>query len=96
MNAHEKEEEDQSSYFGLRYSDCDRNSLEYYEKERPERYFHMPEKSNGEIHSELSKLNVKNSSTVISFANNKVFLFSSRHVSDNSHAILGEVLKPIC
>ena len=65
MNSHEKEKEDQSSYFGLRYSDCDRNSLEYYEKERPERYFHMPEKSNGEIHSELSKLKVKNTTVIV-------------------------------
>lgn len=66
MNSHEREKEDLSGYFGLRYSDCDRNSLEYYEKERPELFFHMPKNSNGQIHSELSKLKVQ-STTVIVF-----------------------------
>ena len=67
MNSHQKEEGDQSSYFGLASSHCDQSDLIMHEKKNPSNFIYVPKTSSSSSIRDIIKRNKVNNTTVFVF-----------------------------
>ena len=65
INSHEKEEGDQSRYFGLSYPSCDRNSLVVHQKQTPLRFVYVTEGNTSTVSRTVRNLQLSNTTVVV-------------------------------
>ena len=67
VNSHQKQEGDQSSYFGLSSSHCDENTLIMYEKQNSSNFIYVPKTTSSSAIRDIIKRTKVNNTTVFVF-----------------------------